>query len=153
MTPLPKNDAPALSRARLGVGTAALTGYARQHDLILACLHGPGCAACARIAAELHARLEELEAWGAAVLAAAADGSFELPLRQAADPDGRLRRELGGNEADAVIAVFERRGVLMEGWALRHPEAVDWREVAETARWVALREPECGTCEVLPGYE
>ena len=41
----------------------------------------------------------------------------------------------------------------MDGWSLRHPDPVDWHEVAETVKWVAVQEPECGACAVLPGWD
>ncbi|MBW3624832.1 MAG: hypothetical protein KY468_15625 [Armatimonadetes bacterium] len=64
-----------------------------------------------------------------------------------------MRGRYAGSDTDVVLAVIDHRGRLMDGWALAHPEPVDWREVAETARWVAVQEPECGACEVLPGWE
>jgi hypothetical protein len=102
---------------------------------------------------ELLARREELTGWGAAILVLHSEPQgFNAPLRQSPDPGGATRDRLGGSDADAALAAVDSRGVLMEGWSLRHPEPVDWREVAETLRWTALQEPECGACEVLPGW-
>jgi hypothetical protein len=143
---------------RFAVSTAdgariALSDIRFRQDLLLVCLHGPGCLHCTRIACELVRRRPDWEVWGAVLLVLhSQEASFDLPFCQAYDGGGAVRRRYGG-DAGVALAVIDRRGLYMEGWALRHPEPVDWREVAETVRWTAIQEPECSTCEVLPGWE
>lgn len=126
-----------------------------RDNLQLFLLHGPACPDCAQIAAELASHRQEMEAWGGEVLVLRQeDAEFsDLPFHQEHDPGGSVRRAFGGASADAVIACLDFRGLLMDGWALRHPEPVDWHEVAETVRWVAIQEPECGSCVIAPGWD
>ncbi|HZP81458.1 MAG TPA: hypothetical protein VFB21_07465 [Chthonomonadaceae bacterium] len=150
MTPL------TLRRRQTVPSLRSIAAGGRQRDNVqLFLLHGPSCPGCARIAAELAAHRQELEAWGGEVLVLHEEETAfaDLPFRQERDPGGRTRRAFGGADADAVIACLDFRGLLMDGWALRHPEPVDWHEVAETARWVAVQEPECGTCVIAPGWD
>lgn len=132
----------------------SLRDYSFRHDLLLVFLHGPGCVECAILADELLAHRRDWEDWGTALLVLVSDDAPfpDLPFRQGRDPGGAERRRWAG-EADAVIAALDHRLRLMDGWWLRHPEPVDWHEIAETARWVAVQEPECGACEVLPGWD
>ena len=132
----------------------SLRDYSFRRDLLLVFLHGPGCADCAGIAAALVAHGRDWEDWGTALLVLVSDAPFpDLPFRQGRDPGGAERRRWAEGDADAVIAALDHRLRFMDGWSLRHPEPVDWREIAETARWVAVQEPECGACEVLPGWD
>ena len=135
--------------------TVALRDYAFRRDLLLVLLHGPGCPDCARLAEQLVVHREDWEGWGTAllVLHEEAECFSDAFFRQGRDVDGAVRAGYGGPPADVVLAVIEHRGRLMDGWSLTHPEPVDWREVAETVRWVAVQEPECGACEVLPGWD
>jgi hypothetical protein len=136
-----------------GQALTSLTGRFSE-DLVLLCLHGPACPYCREIAADAAVRRKDWSGWGTEllVLHSEPDG-FDQSFRQLHDPDGATRRRYGGEDADAVAAVIDNRGTLMDGWRLRHPEPVDWREVAETVRWTAVQEPECGACEVLPGWD
>jgi hypothetical protein len=95
------------------------------------------------------------ESWGTVALVLVSDGGPlpDVPFRTGVDPDGAIRSRYAEGDADTVLALLDHRGRFMDGWSLRHPAPVDWHEVAETARWVAVQEPECGACEVLPGWE
>ena len=137
-----------------GNKSVALRDYNFRRDLLLVCLHGPRCPHCARIAEELGAHREDWEGWGTALLVLHSEPEpFALDARQAYDEAGEVRERYGGAGADVAVAVIEHRGRLMDGWRLTHPAPVDWREVAETVRWVAVQEPECGACAVLPGWD
>jgi hypothetical protein len=158
MTPLPlqrHHPAPAFDTKDAVGLPVSLRDYRFRRDLLLVLLHGPGCSYCAEILEEMAAHRADWEAWGtAALVLASEDGPLpEGPFRAGHDPDAAIRGRYAGEAADAVLAVVDQRGRLMDGWSLRHPEPVDWHEVAETARWVAVQEPECGACEVLPGWE
>ena len=134
--------------------TVRLRDYCFRKDLLLVCLHGPHCSDCTRIVHELIQHRDDWESWGMALLVLHSEKEpFAVPFRQAQDAGGEVRRRYGGPEADIAIAAIEHRGRLMDGWTLTHPDGVDWHEVAETVRWVAVQEPECGACEVLPGWD
>lgn len=155
--PLPRHHpAPLFEAADPHGHPLALRDYRFRQDLLLALLHGPGCPHCERIAGEMAEHREGWEKWGTAVLVlqSEADPLPQVPFRIGFDPEGAVRRRYsGGGESDAVLAVIDHRGRLMEGWSLAHPAPVDWGEVERTACWVAVQEPECGACEVLPGWE
>ncbi|HVK02291.1 MAG TPA: hypothetical protein VM490_02355, partial [Armatimonadaceae bacterium] len=138
-----------------------LRDYSFRRDLVLAMLHGPDCSHCARIARELDAQRADREDWGTTLLVLRRDpepfpDAPGIP-RQARDADGAVyRRYAGEDDPDAqgvLLLVLDHRGRFMDGWILRHPEPVDWHEVAETVRWVAIQEPECGNCSVLPAWD
>lgn len=158
MTSLPlKQHEPAPDFAVTSVRSKPLTlrNYSFQQDLLLVALHGPNCPFCAEIAAELAAHSDDWESWGVELLALLSDPgpAFNAPFEQGRDVDGVVRLRYSGAVSDVAFAVVERHGRFMEGWSLRHPEAVDWHEVAETVRWVATQDHDCPSCEVLPGYD
>jgi hypothetical protein len=134
--------------------TIALKTYRFRLDVLLFALHGPGCLHCVKIVGEMAQHRNDWEAWGTSLLLARLEEKpFDAPFRQAHDSKGVLRRPYtGDSDADVMIAVLDHRSRFMEGWSLDHPNPVDWREIAETVRWVAIQEPECGACEVLPGW-
>lgn len=139
-----------------GDTTIRLRDYSFRSDLLLFILHGPDCPHCVRIAQEMAERREDWEGWGASLLVLHT-GDTPFPdafFRQGHDEGGAtLRRYCMDETAEVAIAVIEHRGRLMDGWSLRHPAPVDWHEVAETVRWVAVQEPECGACHVLPEWD
>lgn len=158
MKPLPlrrHHPAPPFSVTSLAGEPLALEDYTFRRDLLLVALHGPGCPFCAQIVEELSAHRDDWEGWDTALLLLLSDpgAGFAFPFLQASDPKGAVRLRYSGAEADVALAVIEHRGRFMDGWSLQHPAPVDWHEVAETVRWVAVQEPECGACEVLPGYD
>lgn|GEM_PF-1958470 len=124
-------------------------------NVLLVILHGPGCPGCTRIAKELCEHRRTWEAWGTRVMVLHAGPKpfLDLPFPQERDPDGATRRRYGGQEADAVIVCLGHGGTYMEGWRLRHREEVDWHEIGQTVRWVAVQEPECATCSIDPVWE
>ena len=141
------------SRDESGRRTGLQTYRARQRNLLLLLLHGAACAACARIAEELIDRRLEVEEWDSEILVIRSGGEpFPTSISQALDSEA-IAQNAYDPHSDAVIAVLDFRGRLMDGWSLRHPEPVDWREVTETVRWVATQEPECGTCVIAPGWD
>lgn len=136
--------------------TLSLRDYRFRKDLLLVLLHGPSCPHCVKIVEELASQRAEWEKWDTAtlVLQTEEDAEWEAPFRLGTDPEGAVkRRYAGSSDADVVLALLDHRGRFMGGWSLTHPDPVDWHEVSETARWVAVQEPECGACEVLPGWE
>lgn len=158
MMPIPLlryHPTPGFSVTSLAGKPVALQDYSFRRDLLLVSLHGPNCSFCTQIAEELSAHRDDWESWGTALLVLLSEPGigFDLPFAQAHDPGGIVRERYSGEASDVMLAVIEQRGRLMDGWSLHHPEPVDWHEIAETVRWVAVQEPECGTCEVLPGYE
>ena len=158
MRPLPlRRHHPAPDFSATGDEGAAISrrDYSFRRDLLLVCLHGPHCPHCVRIAEEMAAHREDWEGWDTALLVLHSDPEpFPQSFRQGHDAGGEIRaRYARTDEADVVLAVIEHRGRFMDGWSLRHPEPVDWHEVAETVRWVAVQEPECGACAVLPGWD
>jgi hypothetical protein len=102
-------------------------------------------------------RRDDWEGWQTAALVLHSEPEMfpDLPFRQARDEGAavRTRYAAAGAPADVALAVIEHRGRFMDGWSLAHPAPVDWREVAETVRWVAVQEPECGACAPLPGWD
>lgn len=154
---LPRHHPAPPVHARTADGSPlTLREFRFRHDLLLVMLHGPGCPHCVQLAEEMAAHRNDWEDWGTTALLLQSESGAPMagPFRVGVDPDGAARRQYaGGKEADAVLAILDHRGRFMEGWALTHPEPVDWHEVAETVRWVAIQEPECGACEVLPGWE
>ncbi|MDR5696441.1 MAG: hypothetical protein QN135_01825 [Armatimonadota bacterium] len=123
-------------------------------DALLVFLHGPGCAGCVQIASQLVRHWAEWDRWGTGVIVLRSDpsGFSDVPFPQIHDPGGGARQAYGG-AADAVLACLDHRGRWMAGWTVTHPEAVDWHEVAQTVRWVAIQEPECAACAVEPAWE
>jgi hypothetical protein len=85
------------------------------------------------------------------------DGHDASHITSKAGRSSRIRTERcaapGAEDADVVIACLDFRGLLMDGWSLKHTQPVDWHEVIETVRRVACQEPECGTFEIAPGWE
>lgn len=148
------HPAPTFALTDASGNAVGLRDYCFRKDLLLFCLHGPHCPECARIVQKMTEQRDDWESWGTTLLLLHAENEpFSAPFRQAQDAGSAVRRRYGGPEADAVIAVIEHRGRLMDGWTLAHPDPADWHEVAETVRWVAVQEPECGACEVLPGWD
>ncbi|MDR7416652.1 MAG: hypothetical protein QN193_08275 [Armatimonadota bacterium] len=129
--------------------------WAFHRPVLLVMVHGPTCPACGRLIRELLQRVPAYRVWEGepVVLHSEPDPFLDLPLSQLRDPAGANRRAYGGREAEAVLACVDARGIYWEGWWLRHPDPVDWREVEETVRWVAVQEPECATCTVEPAWE
>src|SRR5579875_518686 len=108
-----------------------------QGNLLLL-LHSPTCAHCQTIEAQLQERRSLWEAWGTQV-AVLYEGTAGIVFPKA--------------EAEIALLCLDFRGCFMDGWTLVHPDQVDWHEIEETVRWVAIQEPECGTCSVDPGWE
>jgi hypothetical protein len=155
--PLPRFDPAPSFQATDGEGLpVALRDYRHRHDLLLVMLHGPNCPHCADLLREMNDHRQDWEAWETSllVLLSEAGAAEATPFRIGYDPDGAIRSRFAGDlNADGVVSVVDHRGRFMEGWSFVHPEPVDWHEVAETVRWVAVQEPECGACEVLPGWD
>lgn len=134
-----------------------MRNYSFRNDLLLALL--PAGAHGERVARGLVEHRADWEGWGTAVLALRRDPEplAGFPFRQAHDAAGAVARLYGvapeGGSGDAVLAVLDHRGRFMDGWRIPEGTEPDWREVAETVRWVAVQEPECGACGVLEGWE
>jgi hypothetical protein len=154
--PLPRREpAPPFDLKDSRGDRASLKDYRFRHDLLLIRLHGPGCAACRVIAEEIRSHRRDWEKWETRLLVVQSetDALLDVPGRIAFDPEGSLPRDYRAGEGeDLLAAVLDHRGRFMEGWSLAHPDSIDWREASETVRWVAIQEPECGACEVLPGW-
>jgi hypothetical protein len=126
----------------------------RQQNLLLMILHDARCEHCREMVEDLSAFRSAIESWDSAILILRTGAAgFDTPVPQAVDRSalGRLHSE--GEAIDTVIAALDFRGRLMEGWSLRHPEQVDWKNIVESVKWVAIQEPECGTCVIAPGWE
>lgn len=157
MDPLPlrmRQPAPGFRALTEDGRTTTLDDFrARQQALLLFLLHGAECPHCAEIAVEMEARRGEWERWGVEALVLRPGGPRHscTTVAQAVDPEALDR--FGAPEGEIAVAALEHRGQFMDGWHLRHPAAVDWHEIAETARWIAIQEPECSTCGFAPGWE
>ncbi len=151
----PYHPAPRFQLPADGGGCVALDDFrSRQQNLLLFLLHGPGCPYCAAIAREMVERRTDWERWETAALVVRSEAEpFPGLPRQAYDAGGEVRTRYGAPEGAIAVAALEHRGRFMDGWWLIHPEPVDWREIAETARWIAIQEPECSTCEIAPGWD
>ena len=152
----PHHPAPAFTlTGGPGAGTVALRDHSFRRDLLLVVLHGPGCPHCARTVAELAEHRDDWEGWGTGllVLHSEPNGFENAFFRQAHDEGDAVRQRYAPAGADVVLALIDHRGRFMDGWSLQHSEPVDWHEVSETVRWVAVQEPECGACEVLPAWD
>lgn len=149
--PAPRFDAPTRLEGRVSLDDFR----ARQQNLLLFLLHGPACADCARIARELADHRAEWERWETTALALHSDPEPfpNLPIPQGYDKGAAIRRRYGADADSVAVAAMEHRGRFMDGWRLKHPDPVDWRELTETARWLAIQEPECSTCEIAPGWD
>ncbi|CEK17072.1 hypothetical protein CWRG_01712 [Chthonomonas calidirosea] len=109
-----------------------------QGNLLLLLLHGPACAYCQTIEAQLQERRAIREAWGTQ-LAVLYEETAGIALPKA--------------EEEIALLCLDFRGCFMDGWTLVHPDEVDWQEIEETVRWVAIQEPECGTCYIEPAWQ
>ena len=129
--------------------------FSFRRDMLLLFLHGPGCPHCSKIAGELAEHRGDWEGWATGLLVVHGElpGFEDAFFRQAHDEGDAVRQRYAPADADVVVAVIDHRARFMDGWSLQHPEPVDWHEVAETVRWVAVQEPECGACEVLPAWD
>lgn len=157
MTPLPfaqHEPAPDFSVVTFGGKSIALHDYKLREELLLVALHGPSCPHCTVVADQLAAHRDDWESWGVKMLALLSDTgpAFDSSFDQCRDQNGAVRLRYTKRLADVAVAFIDRRGDFMDGWSLRHPEQIDWHEIAETARWVATQDHECPSCEVLPGY-
>jgi len=128
--------------------------YSFRNDLLLALLpageHGE------HIARGLVEHRAKWEGWGTAVLALrrGPEPLADFPFRQAHDA-GTVARLYGADHdaGDAILAVLDHRGRFMDGWRVPIGTEPDWHEVAETVRWVAVQEPECGACALAEGWD
>jgi len=126
---------------------------ARQQGLLIFLLHGPECPHCAAIAAEMESRRGDWERWGVTALVVTPGGPPHAGTSVAQAVDPRALSRYGVPDGEIAVAALEQRGQVMDGWHLRHPAPLDWHEIAETARWIAIQEPECSTCGFAPGWE
>lgn len=109
-----------------------------QGNLLLLLLHSPTCPHCRTIEAQLQERRSLWEAWGTQVAVPYEVGEgIAVPKAK----------------EDIAFLCLDFRGCFMDGWTLVHPDEVDWHEIEETVRWVAIQEPECGTCSIEPAWE
>ena len=139
-------------RADSGVELTLSSYRARQQSLLLIFLHDRHCAHCRDIVEGLARSREEIESWDCEILLARSGGErFPVAIPQAADSPESVKVDYAP-DSDVILACIDFRGRLMDGWSLNHPEDVDWREVTETVRWIAIQEPECGTCVILEGW-
>ncbi len=158
MKPLPlrpRRLAPPLVLEDPSEGMAVRPPWTFHRPVLLVMVEGLKCGVCARVVGELAGHAPDYRAWEVepVVLRADPEPFPDLPVRQLRDPEGATRRAYGGGEAEVVLACLDARGVFWEGWRIPHPDPVDWREVAETVRWVSIQEPECATCSVEPAWE
>ena len=124
----------------------------RQQSLFLVILHGPSCPDCAALVNGIALIREEVESWDCDILLIRSEETpFSSDLVQAAD-SAECVNGVYAPGSSAAIACIDFRGRFMEGWSLSHPEHADWREVTETVRWMAIQEPECGTCIIAEGW-
>ncbi len=125
-----------------------------QQDQLLVFLHGSGCDDCLRIAQDLPSHCADWEKWNTALLVVVngSDAFPDAPGRIACDPHGSARAAFGVAPDEYGWAIVDHRDRFMDGAAAPHPEPMDWHDLAVTAQWVAIQEPECGACEVLPGW-
>jgi hypothetical protein len=140
-------------RADSGVELTLSSYRARQRSLLLIFLHDSFCAHCREVVEGLVRNREEIESWDFEILLArSGSGRFPVEIPQSADSMQSVKGDYAPG-SDVVLACIDFRGRLMDGWSLNHPEGVDWREVTETVRWVAIQEPECGTCVIAEGWD
>ncbi|MCS7172544.1 MAG: hypothetical protein N0A24_03920 [Armatimonadetes bacterium] len=158
MRPLPLHSrrmAPPLVLADPSGSTVVRPPWVFHRSVLLVMVHGPACAACAHLVTELLERASAYRTWEVEpIVLRSGPDPFPHPfLRQLQDPTGATRRAYGGGDSEVVLACLDARGIYWEGWRLEHPDPVDWREVSETVRWVAIQEPECATCAAEPAWE
>ncbi|GAB4462686.1 MAG: hypothetical protein OHK0029_29990 [Armatimonadaceae bacterium] len=126
-----------------------------RHDRIVFFLPSAPSTLRESFLAELSEHRNVWEDWGAHAWVLATDSlpRFEIRTIHTATISPAAHHQYGG-EQDRIVAVFlDFRGTVMETFIATESSPLNWHETAETVRWIAVQEPECGVCGVDPVWQ